>query len=134
MTDIPEGYALLINQIEKIMESINQDEPLKTLNETSLLLKTMDETFTQEHNLTPLQKKIDKILLDPDNNRLLRINTIIKREVETYIEYLDEDIGQDQRLYYHAPLEQDIQIINEETRRFLSLVIKHKLSDEITLN
>lgn len=134
MTENPEGYGLLVSQITTIMTAINNDEPITILNETSLLIKTLDEEFKKEHpKIKKLEKKIKQLITNPKNNRIIRLNNIIKKEIETYIEYLDRDIGQDERLYYQEQLEEELTTITEEIRELLSLIIKHKLTDEINI-
>lgn len=133
MTETPEYYAHLLETIRKILEGINKDEPLTTLNETSTLLKTLPDEFKKKHSLNKLERDIHHLLNNPQINRLIRLNTILKTDIETYIEYLDEDIGQDHRLYYQENLENDLITINEKIREFISIIITEKLNDEITL-
>lgn len=133
MADVPEALSLLIDQIKTVMVSINADDPYTTMNETDLLLKTLVPEFKKTHDLDKLQKKIDNFLLQPANNRILRLNSRIKQELETAIEYYDADIGQDTRLLYQNDLESDILEVMGDIRTFLALLINTKLNDDILL-
>lgn len=133
MPEIPEAYSLLIDQIKTVMVSINADDPYTTMNETDLLLKTLNQEFKKKNDLDQLQTKIDNFLLVPANNRILRLNSRIKQELETAIEYYDTDIGNDTRLFYQENLEQDILEVIGEIRSFLALIINNKLNDDILL-
>lgn len=133
MAEVPEAYSLLIGQIEKIMNAIDLDEPMTALSETSLLIKTIPkETFEKYPQIKKLEKKINGMLLNPRTHRLLRLNSVLKKEIETYIEYLDEDIGNDARLYYQEELEAELMLLMEEIRNFISIIIKERLNDDIT--
>jgi hypothetical protein len=131
--DIPEAYSLLIDQIKTVMVSINADDPYTTMNETDLLLKTLNDDFKLLHGLDELQKRLDNFLLVPANNRILRLNSRIKQELETAIEYYDTDIGQDTRLLFQNDLESDILEVMSDIRSFLALLINTKLNDDILL-
>lgn len=125
--ELPEAYALIVNQIQDIMKAISTDDPYTALTETDLLLKTINVKDYPSAN--ELQKKIDSFLLDKTNNRILRLNSVTKREIETHIEYLDKDIGQDHRLFYQKELEEDLISLYGEIRTFLANIIKKKLSE-----
>ena len=133
--DNPEANAFLIEQVTKIMDSINEDQPMTTLNETDLLIHTLDKEFQETHSeeIDALKAIIQNFLEDPKNNRALRMNTRIKQETETCIEYYDKDRGQDTRLFYEKNLESDLNKANTQIRRLLAKVIKEKLNEDVDL-
>lgn len=131
-TETVEVVDTILNQVEKIMHAIAEDEAITVLSETDLLLKILDEQYKKEHDLDKLQEDIDHFLTDPNNTRLLRLQQRLKREVDTAIEYYDEDIGNDHRLFYQKDLEDDIVKIYSEIRTGLGIIIRTKLSGELT--
>lgn len=120
-----------LNTIEKIMHAINEDESYVAMNETDLLLKTLDSKYKKEKKLDELELSIANFLKNPKNSRLLRLLQKVKREIDTGIEYYDEDIGNDHRLFYQNDLEEDVNIVYEKIRAALASIIKDKLGNEI---
>lgn len=134
MDDSPEALAILSDQITSIRTAMNEDYQYTALAETDLLLKTLTPQFIKDKKLDDLQKLISTILRKPEYNRILRMNQRIKIDQETALEYYDEDIGTDERLFYQKDLEKDLIKANERIREFLAILIKSKFNDEITFD
>jgi len=129
----PEGYQLLVEQIRKITEAMNEDQPITVLTETSILLQTLTPEYTKTHKLEQLLKTVEKLLNTTQHNRILRINQRIKEENETAIEYYDENIGTDHRLYYQHDTEKLLTTTYSQIRTLISTIIKNKLTEGINL-
>ena len=115
------------------MSAINEDQHINMLNETELLLNTLDTKFLTKHRLTKLQKKINKVLTSEENMRILRLMQRIKTETDTSVEYYDKDIGQDERLFYQQEMEEEMLEFQNEIRKALATIIKEKTSGAIDL-
>lgn len=126
---IPEGYALLVNQIQSITKSLNDDDQISVFTETDILIKALEKELIIKYKAVDLHKKIREYLMQPTKNRELRLAQKIKLDPETAIHYYDADIGNDQSLYYKKKEEQKILIINDKIRTLISQIIKDKLTD-----
>lgn len=120
--------------IRNIMESINEDQHISMLNQTELLLNTLEDKFIKEHKLTDLKNKINQILTSETNMRVLRLMQRIKKETDTSIEYYDADRGQDERLFYQQGLEEEMLGLQNEIRKALSTIIKEKTSGTLDID
>jgi len=133
MDDTQETYTILLTQIDMITKAMHDDDPITVLEETDILLQTLEPTYILQHSLKKLMNNIKTLLNTPSNNRLLRLNSKIKQELETAIEFYDEDIGTDERLFYNEELERTILQTYSEIRRLLAILIKTRFSDEINI-
>lgn len=131
MIDEDKPLDFMYEQVVKIMNSINADDNTTMINETDLLLKTLPEKFKEDYELIKLEKEIQKIFNDKDEMRILRIIQKIKIDGESCIEYYDIDKGQDHRLFYREELEKKFFNLQEKIRKALSVILKHKLIEEI---
>lgn len=122
-----------LGQIEKITQAMNEDNPITVFENTDILLQTFDSTFIKTHGFEPLNKKIKQYLTNPQSNRLLRLNSRVKLEIETSIEYYDKNIGHDERLDYDKNFEKEILEVYTMTRRLLAIIISTKLNDSFEL-
>jgi len=123
-----ENLDYTISQVEKISEAMNEDKIVTTLNETSILIKTLP--FKDEFK--EIEKQIDGILNNSEILRKLRLNQTIKNETETRIEYYDEDIGEDKRTKYDEETENKILKLQKKIRIMLGKIIQ-ETSGEIDL-
>jgi hypothetical protein len=126
-----EGFQLLLEQIRRITEAMNEDDPITAITETNILLQSLNPQFLKDNQLEWLLKQTHKLLTDPDLNRLLRLNKRLKEEVETAIEYYDKNIGSDQRLYYQHQIEKDLNKTYAHIRTMISIIIRKKLTESI---
>lgn len=133
MIEQTEPVDFLFDEVRNIMESINEDQHIKMLNETELLLNTLDDKFLKEHRLNKLKTKINKILTTEQNMRILRLMQRIKKETDTSIEYYDADRGQDDRLFYQEELEEEMLDLQNQIRKALAIIIKEKTSGTLDL-
>lgn len=133
MIEPTEPIDFFFEQIRNIMSAINEDQHINMLNETELLLNTLDTKFLTKHRLTKLQKKINKVLTSEENMRILRLMQRIKTETDTSVEYYDKDIGQDERLFYQQEMEEEMLEFQNEIRKALATIIKEKTSGAIDL-
>ena len=129
----PEEIEIIIEAKNKILDSIDQDQPYTAINHMDFLLKILDTNFKKQNQLEKLEKKIKNFLLNPNNNRLLRLNQKVKTELETAIEFYDIDIGNDQRLFYNEPLEKDLLQIQNDMKEALATIINQKITGELEL-
>jgi len=123
-----ENLDYTISQVEKISEAMNEDKIVTTLNETSILIKTLP--FKDEFK--EIEKEIDEILNKSEILRKLRLNQTIKNETETRIEYYDEDIGEDKRTKYDKETENMILKLQKKIRIIMGKIIQ-ETSGEIDL-
>jgi hypothetical protein len=114
----------------KIIETINTGDNVAMLNQTSIILQLFDKEYLKQNKLIDLQKKIDNTLKDEKNMRVLRMMQTIKIETDTRIEYLDEDRGSDQRLFYQQEMEEEMIQFEKEIRTAVSTIIKELSEDE----
>jgi len=133
MIEPTDQVDFIYDQIRTIMNSINEDKYLNMLNETALLLQILDNEFKTQHNLTKIEKIINKILTDDTKVRVLKLLQRIKNETDTAIEYYDRDIGQDARLFYQEQFEKDMINIQTNIRKALAIIIKERLSGGLEL-
>lgn len=131
--DITEPTDFLFEEIRNIMEAINEDQHIKMLNETELLLNTLEEEFIKKHQLKKLQNQINKILTNEPNMRTLRLMQRIKTETDTSVEYYDTDRGQDERLFYQIELEEEMLTLQNQIRKALANIIKEQTSGTIDI-
>ena len=132
MADEQQQVDILYEQTNKIMDSINLDKPVTTLNETDLLIKTLPKKFIDKHKETIIvEAKIRNILMDKIAMRHLRLIQNIKSELETSTEYYDQDVGTDKRLNYKEGFEEVMTELNEEIRKLLSNVNKDLITEDI---
>lgn len=127
-----EQIDTILNLIEKIQTAIAEDEAISALSETDLLLKILDDEYKKKNKLDKIQKKITHFLTNPNNSRMLRLQQRLKREIDTAIEYYDEDIGNDHRLFYQKEMEEDIIALYDEIRTAMATIIRNKLSGDIS--
>lgn len=114
-------------------DAINEDMPYTYISTTDLLLKILPEDFKKQHNLKKLEKRIQNFLLNPTNNRILRLNQRLKIENEVAIELYGEDIGSDKRLIYEEELETELMLLQSEIRKLLALTITKFKQEEMNL-
>ena len=126
-----ETIDVILNQIEKVMHAIGEDEAITALSETDLLLKMLDEEYIKKYKLEKLKTDISHFLKNPDNSRMLRLQQRLKREVDTAIEYYDEDIGNDHRLFYQKDMEEDLIALYDDIRTGMAIIMKTKLTGDI---
>ena len=132
MADEQQQVDILYEQTIKIMDSINLDKPVTTLNETDLLIKTLPKKFIDKHKETIIvEAKIRNILMDKIAMRHLRLIQNIKSELETSTEYYDQDVGTDKRLNYKEGFEEVMTELNEEIRKLLSNVNRDLITEDI---
>jgi len=132
MADEQQQVDILYEQTNKIMDSINLDKPVTTLNETDLLIKTLPKKFIDKHKETIIvEAKIRNILMDKIAMRHLRLIQNIKSELETSTEYYDQDVGTDKRLNYKEGFEEVMTELNEEIRKLLSNVNRDLITEDI---
>lgn len=122
---------LLIQQIGRIMEAINDDDNVVILNETSLLFEILPDHIIKEHE--GLKKEIITISEDGQKIRSLRLTKRIKEETETAIEYYGKDIGNDERLIYKRTLEKEMLTLQNKIRRFLAVIVKKYMGGTIDI-
>jgi hypothetical protein len=120
-------HDIILDNINQILTSIDNDEPYSPINRTDFLFKMLGDDFIKNHNLLPLHKRIKNFLLNPTNNRMLRMNQRIKLEIETAVEYLDKDIGNDTRLFYKTELEKEILNIHDDIRTALAIIVQNQI-------
>ena len=113
----------LYNQINEIITSINEDKPLNMLNETDILIKSLNKE-QQNKETRELSKAINSILTNPELLRQIKLNQRIKTEIETGIEYYSEDIGEDERIHYNQELEEILTNLQERIRKIIATIIK----------
>jgi len=113
----------------KIIDTINTGDNVAMLNQTSILLQLFDKEYLKKNKLADLQKRIKATLTNEPNMRVLRMMQTIKTETDTRIEYLDEDRGNDERLFYQEDMEKEMIGFEEEIRTAVSTIIK-ELSEE----
>jgi hypothetical protein len=121
----------IYEQTNKIMEAINKDDHVTMLNETDLILKVMGQEFLKAHKFGKIHAKIKEILNDEPSMRILKLMQRVKTEVDTSIEYYDKDRGQDERLFYQTPVEEQMIYIQEDIREVLSTIIREKTGSGI---
>jgi hypothetical protein len=121
----------IYEQTNKIMEAINKDDHVMMLNETDLLLKVMGQEFMNAHKFGKIYAKIKEILNDEPSMRVLKLMQRVKTEVDTSIEYYDKDRGQDERLFYQTPIEEQMIHTQEDIRKVLSTIIREKTGSGI---
>jgi hypothetical protein len=63
--------------------------------------------------------------------RTLKLMQRVKTEIDTSIEYYDEDVGQDSRLFYQTKLEGMMIGLQEEIRGVLAVIIREKTGSGI---
>jgi hypothetical protein len=113
------------------MEAINKDDHVTMLNETDLILKVMGQEFLKAHKFGKIHIKIKELLNDEPSMRILKLMQRVKTEVDTSIEYYDKDRGQDERLFYQTPIEEQMIHIQEDIREILSTIIREKTGSGI---
>jgi hypothetical protein len=121
----------IYEQSNKIMEAINIDDHIKMLNETDLILKVVGKEFLTIHKFNKLQQQIHLILNNEPDMRTLKLMQRVKTEIDTSIEYYDEDVGQDSRLFYQTKLEGMMIGLQEEIRGVLAVIIREKTGSGI---
>jgi hypothetical protein len=133
MSEIPEFYSLLISTIQQLGEALSDDAPMRVLTLTDILLKASGEEFVKKHDLEDLQDSIHNMLLNKTNFRVIRLNNLIKGEMELGCEYLDKNRGSDTRLYYNEELEDELMDIYKRVRDFLAILIREKLNENFEI-
>jgi len=114
----------------KIIDTINTGDNVAMLNQTSILLQLVDKEYLKKNKLIDLQKRIKVTLTNEPNMRILRMMQTIKTETDTRIEYLDQDRGNDERLFYQEDMEKEMIVFEEEIRTAVSIIIKELSDDE----
>jgi len=131
MPDQEENADIITNQITIIMGAIDEDQCYTAVNECDLLIKMLPLEIQAEKAVIKLHRRIKNFLLNQNNVRILRLLQKLKTEVDTAIEYFDEDIGTDARLNFQTELEADLLIAYDEMRTFFAWIIREKLGGEI---
>jgi len=125
---------VIITSVTKVLDAISLDTPYTSLNEMDFLLKMLPVQFKKDNKLLTLEKKLKNFLLVPQNQRLLRKNSITKSEAETSHIYYDVDRGQDESLFYMEDFEIALMEIQDEMRSACAIIITKKLSAELVLS
>ena len=126
----PDILQFTLDLCMKVIDSINANDSVAMLNQTSILLKLQDKEFLKDNNLIKIKEKIDKTLTNEKNMRVLRMMQTIKTEVDTRIEYFDADIGADHRLFYQQEMEQEMISFEQEIRKAISTIITELKTEE----
>jgi response regulator RpfG family c-di-GMP phosphodiesterase len=121
---------IIHNIINKVNESIDNDQPYPALNQTDFLIMMLKPEEKAKYELKELQKGIDTFLLNPLNNRILRLNQWVKSDQETAIEYYSRDIGNDERLFFQEELEKDLINLMKLIKQKMAEITKDKLGDD----
>jgi mevalonate pyrophosphate decarboxylase len=116
----------VLNKINYIMQAMNADDQLTTLNETDLLLKIIPQ---KNDETKALSKEIHDILLNDDKMRILKLLREIKKDKDSGVEYYDTDRGSDPKLDYQKEFEQKMHNINDKIRSILAEVIREKIGE-----
>jgi hypothetical protein len=125
-----ETERFIIDTCTRILDSITNDDNIAMLNQTSMILQLYDKEFLKANKLLKLQEKIDNTLTNEKNMRILRMMQTIKTETDTRIEYYDQDIGQDERLFYQQDMEEEMIAFQQEIRVAVSKIIKELSADD----
>jgi hypothetical protein len=131
-----EGYytEFLFDEIKTLMEAITENDHVAMLNHTSLILQSIpDDTKKRLPQTKKLLEKINRTLHHEGNMRILRLMQRIKKEVDTAIEYFDEDIGSDHRLFYKEELEDEMIMYENEIRKIIADIIKDQTENTINI-
>ena len=124
----------ILDLIMALKDKMGEDNPFASLIDADILLKTIEPKWIKEHGFQTLQEDIDNFLMNETHNRLLRMNTAIKKDPELYVELLGRDIGKDDRLFYQTEFEKDLILLMARIRLFLATIIKTRFGDGFDLN
>lgn len=126
----PDTTQFTLDLCTKIIDTINVGDNIAMLNQTSILLQLYTKDFLKQNKLLELQERIDKVLGNEKNMRILRMMQTIKIETDTRIEYFDENIGSDHRLDYEQGMEEEMIGFEQEIRTAVSKIIKELSTEE----
>ena len=126
----PDTTQFVIDLCIRIVDAINQGDNVAMLNQASIMLQLYDKDFLKQNKLLDLQRRIDATLTNEPNMRILRMMQTIKIETDTRIEYMDENIGSDHRLFYQQEMEEEMIGFEQEIRTAVSKIIKELTTEE----
>jgi hypothetical protein len=126
----PDTTQFTLDLCTRIIDTINVGDNVAMLNQTSVLLQLYDKEFLKQNKLLELQQRIDGVLGNEPNMRILRMMQTIKIETDTRIEYMDKDIGSDERLFYQQEMEEEMIGFEQEIRTAVSKIIKELSAEE----
>jgi hypothetical protein len=118
-------------QTIRIIHCMSVDDYHGMLNETDILLNCFDDEQIKVLGLSFLAKKISGLLVDEKWMRLVSLLQKIKAEVDTGIEYFDDDRGLDERLIYRPKLEKELLELKRDIRKAISNILKKKKEMEL---
>jgi hypothetical protein len=128
MEDSLEEIEFIINCKDLIMQGIEQDRPYVYLNHADLLLKTLEKEYKKTYGLDKLERKIRNMLMNPTNNRILRLNQKVKEDPEASAELYDYlETPNDIKLNYNIKLEKDLMELQDLIKDFLAVLFKTKI-------
>jgi hypothetical protein len=128
-----ETQPFILDLIMALKEKMGQDEPFSTLIDADILLKTIEPEWINKHGFQNLQSDIDNFLVNQTHNRMIRLNSAIKKDPDLYVELLGRDIGKDDRLFYREEFEKDLILLMLDIRKFMALIIKTRMGDSFNL-
>jgi hypothetical protein len=126
----PDTTQFILDLCTRIIDSINQNDNVAMLNQTSVMLQLYDKEFLKQNKLLELQKRIDATLTNEPNMRILRMMQTIKIETDTRIEYFATDCGSDERLDYQQGMEEEMISFEQEIRTAVSKIIQELSTEE----
>lgn len=119
-----------LQKINYVMQAMNGDDQLSVLQETDLLLKVIPKKNKPE--IITLSNDINKILLDDDKMRIIKLLRKVKIDDDSGAEYYDSDRGNDPKLDYQQAFEKEMNLLNDKIRTVLSIIIKEKVGETKT--
>jgi hypothetical protein len=115
---MPEEHLSLISIVQ---EAINQENLFKKLRLTHIIMHSINLT---EKKANELHKRIEEMLTDIDFMRKLKLNSKIKDNDITAIEYLGKDYrGGDENMVFDAEFESILTELEKRIDEYLGMVL-----------